>query len=105
MRATLHQLKIFRIVAEEGSIARAAERLHLTAPTLSIQLRQLTDHLGAPLYEVVGRKLKLTGAGEDVLETARNIDAEVQRLDQRLAARGGVERGRLRVSAASTAEY
>ncbi|MDT8439575.1 MAG: LysR family transcriptional regulator [Wenzhouxiangellaceae bacterium] len=105
MRATLHQLRIFRIVAEEASITRAAERLHLTAPTLSIQLKQLAEHLGTSLYEIVGRKLQLTGAGADVLEAARNIDAEIQRLDQRLAARGGVERGRLRISAVSTAEY
>lgn len=105
MRLTLHQLRIFRIVAEQGSIARAAERLHLTPPTLSIQLRQLADSLGVTLYEVVGRKLRLTGAGEDVLEAARNVDAELRTLDQRLAARGGVERGRLRIAAVSTGEY
>jgi len=105
MRATLHQLRIFRVVAEEGSIARAAERLHLTPPTLSIQLRQLADHLDVTLYEIVGRQLRLTGAGHDVLEAARNIDAETRGLDQRLAARRGIERGRLRISAVSTAEY
>lgn len=105
MKATLHQLRIFRVVAEEGSISRAARRLHLTPPTLSVQLRQLAENLDVTLYEIVGRKLTLTGAGEDVLEAAQNINAETQRLDQRLAARGGVERGRLRISAVSTAEY
>ncbi len=105
MRATLHQLRIFRVVVEEGSIARAAKRLHLTPPTLSIQLKQLADHLGVVLYGTVGRQIRLTGAGEDVLEASRRINAEVHRLDQRLAAHGGVERGRLRISAVSTAEY
>lgn len=105
MRVTLHQLHILRIVAEQGSIAAAARKLHLTAPTLSIQLRQLTEQLGLPLYQVVGRKLRLTGAGHDALEAARRIDDELRRLEQRLAARGGIERGRLRIAAVSTAEY
>lgn len=105
MRATLHQLRILRVVAEEGSIARAAQRLHLTPPTLSIQLKQLTEHLGLPLYQVTGRRLRLTGAGEDAVVAARRIDDELRRLEQRLAARGGIERGRLRLAAVSTAEY
>lgn len=105
MKLTLHQLHIFRIVAEEGSIAGAARRLHLTAPTLSIQLRQLNDAAGLPLYEVVGRKLKLTGPGLDMLEAARAINQQLRLLDQRLAARHGIERGRVRIAAVSTAEY
>jgi len=105
IRATLHQLRILRVVAEEGSIAKAAQRLHLTAPTLSIQLKQLADHLGLPLYHVAGRQLRLTGAGRDAVEAARRIDDELKRLEQRLAARGGIERGRLRIAAVSTAEY
>ncbi|NKI36405.1 LysR family transcriptional regulator [Wenzhouxiangella sp. XN79A] len=105
IRATLHQLRILRVVAEEGSIARAAQRLHLTAPTLSIQLKQLTEQLGLPLYQVIGRRLQLTGAGRDALEASRRIDDELKRLEQRLAARGGIERGRLRIAAVSTGEY
>src|SRR6056297_800878 len=105
MRGTHDQLKVFGVVAENGSITRAAERLHLTPPTLSIQLRQLAEGLGVTLYEIVGRQLRLTGAGEDVLHSARNLEAELRALDQRLAARGGVERGRLRVAAVSTGEY
>jgi len=62
MHLTLHQLRIFREVARAGSIARAARQLHLTAPTLSIQLRQLSEAAGMPLYEVIGRRLRLTEA-------------------------------------------
>ncbi|MEM7055208.1 MAG: LysR family transcriptional regulator [Pseudomonadota bacterium] len=105
MKLTLHQLRIFRIVAEEGSIAGAARRLHLTPPTLSIQLRQLNEAARLPLYEIIGRKLKLTGIGQDMLEAARAIDQQLRLLDQRLAARRGIERGRLRIAAVSTAEY
>lgn len=105
MRVTLHQLRILQVVADEGSIAGAAKRLHLSPPTLSIQLRQLTEQLGLPLYTVAGRKLRLTGAGHDAVEAARRIHGELKRLEQRLAARGGIERGRLRLVAVSTAEY
>jgi len=104
-RVTLHQLRILRVVAEEGSIAGAARRLHLTSPTLSIQLGQLADALGLPLHQVSGRRLRLTEAGMDTLEAARHIDAELRLLDQRLAARRGIERGRLQIAAVSTAEY
>lgn len=105
MHLTLHQLLIFRTVAEAGSIARAAEQLHLTAPTLSIQLKQLSESAGMPLYEVVGRQLRLTEAGRDVLQAARDVREPLQRLEQQLAARKGVERGHLSIAAVSTAEY
>ena len=105
MRLTLHQLHIFRSVAEAGSISKAAEQLHLTPPTLSIQLRQLTEAAGMPLYEVVGRRLRLTGAGEDMLTAARAVSEPLERLEQQLAARRGIERGRLDIAAVSTAEY
>lgn len=105
MHLTLHQLHIFRTVAEAGSIARAAEQLHLTAPTLSIQLRQLGESAGLPLYEIVGRQLRLTDAGRDVLQAARDVREPLKRLEQELAARKGVERGRLSIAAVSTAEY
>jgi DNA-binding transcriptional LysR family regulator len=105
MHLTLHQLHIFRTVAEAGSIARAAEQLHLTPPTLSIQLRQLSESAEMPLYEVVGRQWRLTEAGRDVLQAARDVREPLQRLEQQLAARRGVERGQLRIAAVSTAEY
>lgn len=105
MHLTLHQLRIFRAVADAGSIAKAAEQLHLTPPTLSIQLKQLAEAAGMPLYEVVGRRLRLTGAGQDVLQSAHAVHEALQRLEQQLAARRGIERGRLDVAAVSTAEY
>jgi len=105
MHLTLHQLRIFRAVAEAGSITRAAEQLHLTPPTLSIQLRQLAEAAGMPLHEIVGRRLQLTGAGRDMLAAARAVREPLQRLEQQLAARSGIKRGRLDVAAVSTAEY
>ncbi|HEY7906044.1 MAG TPA: LysR family transcriptional regulator [Wenzhouxiangella sp.] len=104
LKPTLNQLKILQVVAEEGSIVRAADRLHLTPPTLSIQLSKLAEHLGTPLYEVVGRRIELTGAGRDTVAAAQAIVQELGLLEQRLAARVGVERGRLTVATVSTGE-
>lgn len=105
MHASLHQLHILDVVAEEGSITRAAARLHLTQPTLSIQLRQLADAVGEPLFEHVGRRLFLSEVGHQVRATARAVAHELDALDARLAARRGIEQGRLRMTVVTTAEY
>ncbi|MBY0497239.1 MAG: LysR family transcriptional regulator [Cyanobacteria bacterium] len=102
---TLHQLRILAAVAEYGGVTRAAERLHLTQPTLSIQLRQLAESVGEDVVETVGRRLLLTDVGHEVLLAARGIDAELTNLKSRLAARRGVIEGRLHVTVVSTAEY
>ena len=104
-RLSLHQLRILATVAETGGVTRAAERLHLTQPTLSIQLRQLSEAVGETLLEPAGRRLVLTDAGQEVVVTARAIDAELAHLRERLAARRGVQEGHLNLAVVSTAEY
>lgn len=105
LRITLRQLRLVRAVADEGSFSGAARRLHLTQPTLSVQARQLTDYVGEPVFEQVGRRVALTEAGREVLATAIEVDQAMQQLAQRLAERRGVTRGSLRVVATSTSEY
>ena len=102
---SLHHLRILAAVAEEGSVSRAAGKLHLTQPTLSIQLKQLAAAVGHPLFEFTGRRLHLTDAGFEVLSAARAIDDQLVALRGRLAAQRGLQQGRLRVAAVSTAEY
>jgi DNA-binding transcriptional LysR family regulator len=104
MQPTFHQLRILTVVAEEGSVTKAAARLHLTQPTLSIQLRQLADTVGEPIIEIVGRRLHLTEVGQEVLTTAREVDDQLNALRSRLSARRKVHGGRLRVAIVSTAE-
>lgn len=59
----LRVMKYFLAVAEEGNITKAADRLHLTQPTLSRQLRELEEELGAPLFVRGKRRIALTEAG------------------------------------------
>lgn len=105
LRITFRQLRMLRAVAEEGSFSRAAARLHLTQPTLSVQARQLEEYVGELLFGQVGRRIELTDAGREVLATAVEVEEAMQRLADRIAQRRGLTRGRLRVVATSTAEY
>lgn len=68
-----HHLLYFWTTAREGSIARAAERLHITQPTLSKQLGQLETAVGQKLFQRVGRSRELTEMGRTVFRYAEEI--------------------------------
>ena len=68
-----HHLYYFWLVAREGSIARAAEYLHLAHPTISKQLRQLEASFKHKLFDRVGRNLVLTEFGQMVFRYADEI--------------------------------
>ena len=104
MRLTFHQLRLLLTVSREGTVSRAAQRLHLAQPTLSAQLRQLADQVRLPLFERIGRRLHLTAAGKLVVETAERLEQELETLDERLAGLRGDVVGRLRLAVVSTAE-
>ena len=61
--STLRQLEVFESIARLGSFTRAAEELFLTQPTVSMQIKKLTDAVGLTLFEQVGKKMYLTDAG------------------------------------------
>ncbi len=105
MNVTFRQLRIFLSVAELGSITAAARASHVSQPTVSMQLRELTDSVGLPLYEVIGKRLFLTQAGEELAATARTMVGEWSDFGQRMDALKGLTRGRLRIAVVSTAKY
>lgn len=74
-RLNYHYLRYFWMVAREGSLRRAAERLHVSQPTISAQVKALEDQLGEKLTRRAGRGLALTDAGRRVLEVAEEIFA------------------------------
>jgi LysR family transcriptional regulator, cyn operon transcriptional activator len=67
----LRHIRYFLAVAEHGNFTRAAEALHVSQPTLSQQLKQLEDALGAQLLDRTGRTIRLTDAGEAYAQYAR----------------------------------
>jgi DNA-binding transcriptional LysR family regulator len=79
----LQQLRYFVAVAESEHVARAAERLHISQSPLSRQIRQLEDHLGLQLFERVKQRVRLTPAGRDFLEQARDLLSRAERMEDR----------------------
>ena len=102
---TFRQLETFATVARLGSFSRAAEALHLTQPAVSIQVRQITESIGLPLFEQSGREIRLTAAGQELLRTARELDDSWNRFESAVDALKGLKRGRLRVALVTTAKY
>jgi len=70
-----HHLYYFKTIAEEGTVSKAAEKLHLGQPTLSAQLIQFEDTIGIKLFERQHKKLVLTEQGKIALDYAKNIFA------------------------------
>lgn len=102
---TAKQMRLFVALAKTGSVSAAARLTNVTQPTASMQLRDITEAVGVPLYEVVSRKIRLTDAGRELERTARLIGEEWDQFAQRIDAMKGLRRGRLRVAIVSTAEY
>lgn len=82
-----HHLLYFWVVAKEGSITRACEKLHLAQPTVSGQLKKLEESVGQKLYERVGRGLVLTDAGRTVFRYADEIFSIGEELKEALKGR------------------
>lgn len=75
---TIRQLKIFESVARNLSFSRAAEDLHLTQPAVSMQIKQMEDHAGMPLFTQVGKRIALTEAGTLMLRHSMVILADLK---------------------------
>lgn len=97
----LRYLHSFLTVANEGSFVRAADRLAVSQPALSYQMRQLEQWLGVPLFERSGRKLVLTRAGTSVRAWCRDAFAGLDELRAALHS-GEMERVSLKLASGSS---
>jgi len=99
----LRQLRYFVAVAEERHFGRAAQRLHMSQPPLSMQIKALKRELGIGLLERTSRRVALTDAGRVFLERAKTILGAVE--EAREVARGAEQglQGRLEVGFISSA--
>lgn len=103
--ASLRQLQVFEAVARHLSFTRAAEELYTTQPTVSIQLKQLTDIVGQPLLEQVGKKIYLTDTGRELVKVCREIFDGLDRFGMLVSDMKGVKAGKLRLTIITTAKY
>jgi DNA-binding transcriptional LysR family regulator len=105
MHVTLRQLAVFEAVASKLSFTAAAEEMHLSQPAVSMQIRQLEDAVGLPLFEKLGKQISLTEAGREMRHCSRAVRAQLRETEQVVEALKGIQRGRLSVAVASTANY
>lgn len=103
--ATLRQFRVFEAAARLASFSAAARELHLTQPAVSIQIKQLEQSAGMPLFEQIGRKVHLTAAGEQMVHYARALLGLVVEAGEAFAALKGVTGGTLNVAAISAGNY
>ncbi len=97
----LKNLRTFQAVVDQGSYQRAAERLGYAQSTITVQIQQLEEELGVPLFERLGRRMVLTEAGERLLPQARELRLGAERLLES-GREDGVLSGILRVDMAET---
>lgn len=102
MEITLNQLRFFREVARQGQYTRAAEALHVSQPAVSKCVKDLERQVGAALFEPIGRRVQLTGAGRLLLPHAERVLAELADAARALEGLAGGDAGRLVVGASST---
>lgn len=105
MNVTFRQLRLFLALAETGSVSAAAKVMHVTQPTASMQLKEMSLSVGLALYEVVGKKIYLTDVGKELAVTARAVAQTWDAFEQNVDAAKGLSRGKLRVAVVSTAKY
>lgn len=105
MRMTLRQLQVFNEVCDLRSYSRAAEEMSLTQPAVSLQIRQLEELVGQPLFDYVGKKLYLTEAAEALQRASRDIFGRLENLDMQLADMQGSLQGQLKLAVESSAKY
>ena len=105
MNIDLRQLEVLQAVAAHGSLTEAAGVLHVTQPAISHQIRKLETELGVALTERAGRRIRLTAAGQEVVQHAARIAQAIDDLRENMRQHSGLVRGQLRIAAVSTANY
>lgn len=95
----IHQLRYFVAVAEEGSFSNAAEREHVSQPSLSQQIHKLEAELNQQLFDRLPRSVVLTEAGRDLLHYARQILSSIADARQAMAEHEHEVAGKLSVGA------
>src|SRR6202048_1034176 len=101
-RVTVHQLRIFKLVAAHRNFSRAAEALYLSQPAVSHQIKALSAAVAVPLFEEIARRIHLTSAGTLLYEHASRIIADFEMAGRALDELHGLRRGLLRLAGDTT---
>ncbi len=105
MNITLKQLKILEAIVANVSYTQAAKSLFMTQPAISMQVKQMEEQIGLPLFDRDGKKVSPTQAGRELLYYAENIRQQLEEAAQVMEELKGMKRGKLHLTMASTANY
>ena len=103
--ATFRQLRFFNAVARHLSFAKAAEAMHVSAPAVTMQIKELEAEVGMPLFERQGRKVSLTTSGEYMLVYSRKMLALLKDAQDAAARLQRIETGTLTIGLVGTTTY
>ena len=102
---TLRQIRIFLSAAKHLSFTRAAEELHISAPAISMQIKEMEDDIGVTLFVRENRKIALTSAGEYFLLYARRVSSTLNEANTMMERFRGTQFRHLKIGVVSTAKY
>lgn len=101
----LPQLSVFEAVVRLGSFTRAAEELYMAQPTVSVQIKKLTETIGVPLIEQIGKTIRLTPVGKELQAACSEIFQTFTRFEQNVANLRGMQTGSLDIAVSTVAKY
>jgi DNA-binding transcriptional LysR family regulator len=102
---TLRQIRLFNAVAHNLNFSRTGREMHMTQPAVSMQIRQMEEHVGLPLFEKLGKSIALTEAGRELRTYTDAIARQLKDAEDAMAALKGLRGGRLNIGMISTAMY
>ncbi len=105
MNITLKQFKILEAIVEQRNYTEAAKSLFMTQPAVSMQVKQMEEQIGLPLFEREGKQVSATEAGLELLHYAQNIRQQINEASEVMEELRGLKRGKLHLTMASTANY
>jgi len=105
LHLTLRQLKVFEVAATRLNFTVAAKQLFLSQPAVSMQIKQLEENIGLPLFEQMGKKIFLTEAGRELFHYSRSITQQLTELEAVFEEMKGPGQGKLMLSVVNTANY
>jgi DNA-binding transcriptional LysR family regulator len=105
LHLTLRQLQVFESAATHLNFSVTAKQLFLSQPAVSMQIKQLEENIGLPLFEQIGKKVFLTEAGRELFHYSRNITQQLGEMEAVFDEMKGLEHGKLTISVVNTANY
>jgi DNA-binding transcriptional LysR family regulator len=102
---TIHQMRLFHSLATHLSFTAVANELHLSQSGVSIQIKRLTESVGIPLIEKIGKKIYLTDAGRELFAATDDVLNRLELLNEDIEDMGQNIKGPLRISGITTSKY